>query len=502
MSEEYDYDYAVIGGGSAGLSSAKAAAAAGAKTVVFDYVEKTIHGSSWGLGGTCVNVGCIPKKIMHSAALMGEMYDDMEHFGWKVGKEKGFDWNTLVEHTQDHIKSVNFGYKIGLRSAKVQYINAFATFVDAHTLQYTPPRSSETKTLTAKNILIAIGGRPLYDASIPGNELAITSDDLFSLDQAPGKTLVVGGGYIALESAGFLHTFGYDTTVMIRSIPLRGFDQQMAGKVVEYMKDFMKIKFLEHIVPGSITKTDEGKLRVSYRKYDPETRTVGTEEVGSDEFDTVLNAIGRQATSVKLNLPAAGVEFNERNGKIEINEKDQTNVPHIYCVGDAAKDVPELTPSAVQAGLLLAKRLFAGSETLMNYKNIATTVFTPLEYSVIGYSEEEALAKFGEENIEVYHMQASPYEQVIIEERGEFPAYMKMIVDLSDDERVIGLHIAALNSGEIMQGYAVAIAMGAKKRDFDLTVGIHPTTSELFTTMTITKRSGQPLPKGGCPSCA
>mmetsp|Transcript_27887 Transcript_27887/g.47711 ORF Transcript_27887/g.47711 Transcript_27887/m.47711 type:complete len:501 (+) Transcript_27887:77-1579(+) len=496
---EYDYDYAVIGGGSGGLSSAKAAAAAGAKTVVFDFVEPSPHGSRWGLGGTCVNVGCIPKKIMHSAALMGEMYDDMEHFGWKVNKEKGFDWDTLVEHTQNHIMSVNFGYKVGLRSANVDYINAYATFVDSHTLSY--KLKGESKQLTAKNILIAIGGRPLYDTSVKGSEFAITSDDIFSLDKAPGKTLVIGGGYIALECAGFLHTFGYDTTVMIRSIPLRGFDQQMAGKVVEYMNEFMGIKFHHECIPTSIEKTDEGKLRVTYSKYDPKTRNVG-EELGHDDYDTVLNAIGRQATTNKLNIEAAGVEYNQRNGKISTNEKEQTNVPHIYCVGDAAANVPELTPAAVQAGKLLGERLFGNSTTLMNYKNIATTVFTPLEYSCIGYSEEDAIKEFGEDNVEIYHMQASPYEQVIIEERGEYPAYLKMIVNLKDNERVIGLHIAGLNSGEIMQGYAVAIAMGATKSDFDKTVGIHPTTSELFTTMTITKRSGQKLPKGGCPSCA
>lgn len=496
---DYDYDFAVIGGGSGGLSAAKAAASAGAKTVVFDFVEPSPHGSKWGLGGTCVNVGCIPKKIMHSAALMGETYDDMEHFGWEVPEKKGFNWEKLVEHTQDHISSVNFAYKVGLRSAKVNYINAYATFVDEHTLQYTLRK--ETKTLTAKNILIAIGGRPLYDPNCTGNELAISSDDLFSLDHPPGKTLVVGAGYIALESAGFLHTFGYDTTVMIRSIPLRGFDRQMAEKVVDYMRNFMKIKFMDNTIPTSITKTEDGKLRVSFAKYDPESRSVG-EVVGHEDYDTVLNAIGRQATSDKLNLSAAGVSFNTRDGKIEINDNDQTNVPHIYCVGDAAKGVPELTPSAVQAGKLLAERLFAGSSTKMNYNNVATTVFTPLEYSAIGYSEEDAIAKFGEENIEVYHMQASPYEQVIIEERGDFPAYLKMIVNLKDNERVIGLHIASLNSGEIMQGYAVAILMGATKSDFDRTVGIHPTTSELFTTMTITKRSGQKLPKGGCPSCS
>merc|ERR1712137_1259149 len=466
------------------------AAAAGAKVVVFDYVEKTIHGSTWGLGGTCVNVGCIPKKIMHSAALMGEMYDDMEHFGWKVNKEKGFDWDTLVEHTQNHIMSVNFGYKVGLRSANVDYINAYATFVDSHTLSY--KLKGESKQLTAKNILIAIGGRPLYDTSVKGSEFAITSDDIFSLDKAPGKTLVIGGGYIALECAGFLHTFGYGTTVMIRSIPLRGFDQQMAGKVVEYMKDFMKINIMEHVVPTNIEKLESGRFLVTYNSYDPQSGQVG-DEAGKEEYDTILNAIGRQATSSELNLGAAGVEFNE---------KDQTNVDHIFCVGDAAKGVPELTPAAVHPGKLLGERLFGNKDQLMNYRNVATTVFTPLEYACVGYSEEDAVAEFGEDNIEVYHMQGSPYEQVIIEERGDYPAYLKMVVDRKNNEKVLGLHIAGLNAGEIMQGFAVAVAMGATKSDFDRTVGIHPTTAELFTTLTITKRSGDALPKGGCPSCS
>jgi len=313
------------------------------------------------------------------------------------------------------------------------------------------------------------------------------------LDHEPGRTLVVGASYVALECAGFLTGLGYDVTDIVRSIPLRGFDQQMAAKIVDFMEKFVGTKFIHQAVPTEIKKGEDGKLHVSYDE---------SGVVKSDSFDTVIVAIGRTAETRHLNLAAAGIKFNANNGKIYTNENEESSVPHIYAVGDVADGKPELTPVAVQAGKLLAERLFANGKKKMDYANIATTVFTPLEYGCIGYSEEAAIQKFGDQNVEVYHMQASPYEEAVIAEREEFPAYCKLIVNKADDDRVIGLHVLAPNAGEITQGFAVAMKLGARKGDFDDTVGIHPTTAELFTTLTITKRSGKPLPKGGCPSCA
>lgn len=447
--QKFDYDFIVIGGGSGGLSAAKTAALAGAKVAVFDFVDPTVHGIKWGLGGTCVNVGCIPKKLMHAGALLGEGFaHDMKAFGWKVNvQEKQLDWHHLVEKVNDHIRSINFAYRTDLRVSKSTFFNAKGRLAGPHTVEF--QEKGNQRQITGRYILVAVGGRPKYP-SIPGAELAITSDDIFQLDRAPGKTLVVGASYVALECAGFLTGFHYDTTTMIRSIPLRGFDQQMASKIVEYMEKFAGTKFIHSAVPTAIEKLVDGKLKVHYQQD-------GIDHPQSDVFDTVLMAVGRYALTQQLNLDSAGVFVNPTNAKILTNEFDQTNVLNIFAIGDCADGRPELTPVAVQAGKLLAERLFVQKPKLMDYRNVATTVFTPLEYGCVGFSEEDAEKHFGADNIEVYHMQASPYEQAIVEERGDFPAYVKIIVNLCDKERILGFHVLAPNAGEIIQGFAVAL---------------------------------------------
>ena len=223
QTHNYDYDLFVIGGGSGGLSAARQSAELGAKVAVADFVTPTPMGTKWGLGGTCVNVGCIPKKLMHHAALFAESRKDMTEQGWTINEAEKPDWSTLVGNIQGHIKSLNFGYKGDLSKNKVPYFDAFATFVDPHTIKLVNAKNEESQ-VTADKIIVAVGGRPSYP-EIPGaKEFGITSDDLFSLRKPPGKTLVVGASYVALECAGFLTAFGFDTTVMVRSIFLRGFD--------------------------------------------------------------------------------------------------------------------------------------------------------------------------------------------------------------------------------------------------------------------------------------
>ncbi|XP_064218898.1 thioredoxin reductase 2, mitochondrial isoform X3 [Aotus nancymaae] len=397
-----DYDLLVIGGGSGGLACAKEAAQLGRKVAVVDYVEPSPRGTRWGLGGTCVNVGCIPKKLMHQAALLGGLIRDAPHYGWEVAQPVPHDWRKMAEAVQNHVKSLNWGHRVQLHDRKVKYFNVKAGFVDEHTVRGVAKGGKEIL-LSADHIVIATGGRPRYPAHIEGAlEYGITSDDIFWLKESPGKTLVVGASYVALECAGFLTGIGLDTTVMMRSIPLRGFDQQMSSLVTEHMASH-GTRFLRGCTPSQVRRLPDGQLQVTW-----EDRTTGKEGTGT--FNTVLWAVGRAPDTRSLNLEKAGVDTSPNTQKILVDSREATSVPHIYAIGDVVEGRPELTPTAVMAGRLLAQRLFGGSSDLMDYDKVPTTVFTPLEYGCVGLSEEEAVSRHGQERVEVYHAHYKPLE--------------------------------------------------------------------------------------------
>lgn len=488
--EGYDYDLIVIGGGSGGLSASKEAAKLGKKVAVCDFVKPTPLGTTWGLGGTCVNVGCIPKKLMHQAALLGEALKDSKNYGWQTPEKVEHNWETLKSAVQDHIGSLNWNYRTQLRDKNVKYINGYAEFVDRHTVK-TVNKRNKVQFLKAEKVLLAMGMRPRYP-DIPGvKEFAITSDDLFSLSYCPGKTLTIGASYVSLECAGFLTGMGLDVTVMVRSILLRGFDQQMAEMIGTYMEKH-GTHFLRKCVPTRIEKLEEGTpplLRVFYKKTDdPQEFSI--------DVNTVLMAIGRDACTSEIGLEKTGVITNPKNGKIPV-VNEQTNVPNIYAIGDIIEGGHELTPVAIEAGKLLSRRLYSDSTRQCDYINVPTTVFTPLEYGAIGYSEEDATDVFGADNIEVYHSYFQPLEYTVAH-RDDAGCYGKVICNKADGERVIGFHVLGPNAGEVTQGYAVAMKCGATKEHFDTTIGIHPTCSEVFTTMDVTKSSGLDVTTSGC----
>ena len=483
----------VIGGGSGGLACSKKAAQLGKKVAVCDFVQPSPVGTTWGLGGTCVNVGCIPKKLMHQAALLGEAMKDAGSYGWEAPPPK-HNWETMVGNVQAHVKSLNFGYRAELMTAAVKYYNAYATFVDAKTVEAVDKKGKKTY-ITADHFVLAVGGRPKY-ADIPGaKELCITSDDVFAMKTPPGKTLVIGASYVALECAGFIHGTGYETTVMMRSIPLRGFDQQMAMQIKTYMEEH-GIGFLDKAVPEKVEAGANGKKLVTYKFAD------GT--VATGEYDTVLFAVGRDVCTKTMGLETTGVATNPKNGKIP-TVAEQTNVPHIYAIGDVIDGdaltppsaLTELTPVAIQAGKLLALRLYAGGTEQMDYQGVPTTIYTPLEYGCVGLAEEDAEVKYGKDNLEVYHSYYKPLEWTV-PHRGDNACYAKLICNKLDSERVVGLHVCGPNSGEMTQGFAVALKCGATKADFDRTVGIHPTNVEQFTTLNVTKGSGKSAETTGC----
>ncbi|EPQ04917.1 Thioredoxin reductase 1, cytoplasmic [Myotis brandtii] len=474
----YDYDLIIIGGGSGGLAAAKAslfmcyeAAKYNKKVMVLDFVTPTPLGTKWGLGGTCVNVGCIPKKLMHQAALLGQAVRDSRNYGWNVEEKVGHDWGKMTEAVQNHIGSLNWGYRVALREKKVTYENAYGQFVGPHRIKTTNNKGKE-KIYSAERFLIATGERPRY-LGIPGDrEYCISSDDLFSLPYCPGKTLVVGASYVALECAGFLAGIGLDVTVMVRSILLRGFDQDMANKIGEHMQEH-GVKFIKQFVPIKVEQIEAGapgRLKVV-------AKSTNSDKIIEGEYNTVLLAIGRDACTRKIGLEAVGVKINEKNGKIPVTDEEQTNVPYIYAIGDILEGKPELTPVAIQAGRLLAQRLYAGSTVKCDYENVPTTVFTPLEYGACGLSEEKAVEKFGEENIEVYHSYFWPLEWTV-PSRDSNKCYAKIVCNMKDSERVVGFHILGPNAGEVTQGFAAALKCGLTKQQLDSTIGIHPVCAE------------------------
>ncbi|KAG7326480.1 hypothetical protein KOW79_009881 [Hemibagrus wyckioides] len=490
-STAYDYDLIVIGGGSGGLACSKEAAALGKKVMVLDYVVPTPLGTSWGLGGTCVNVGCIPKKLMHQTAMLHTALEDARKFGWEFSEAVNHNWETMKSAVNNYIGSLNWGYRVALRDKNVTYMNSYAEFVEPHKIKATTKRGKEMFHTAAKFVL-ATGERPRY-LGIPGDkEYCITSDDLFYLSYCPGKTLVIGASYVALECGGFLAGLGLDVTIMVRSILLRGFDQDMANRAGDHMETY-GIKFIRKFVPIKIEQLEAGtpgRLKVT-------AKSTETDEIIEGEYNTVLIAVGRDACTGNIGLDKAGVFVNPKNGKIPVNDEEQTNIPHIYAIGDILEGKWELTPVAIQAGRLLARRLFAGSSEKCDYVNVPTTVFTPLEYGSCGLSEEKAIELYGEENLEIFHSLFWPLEYTI-PNRDNNRCYAKIICNKLDNERVIGFHYLGPNAGEVTQGFGVAMKCGATKQQLDSTIGIHPTCAEIFTTMEVTKRSGGDIKQTGC----
>lgn len=300
--------------------------------------------------------------------------------------------------------------------------------------------------------------------------------------------MVIGASYIALECAGFLTALGYETTIMVRSILLRGFDQDMSKRIGDYMQN-RGTRFIYSAVPTVFTKNEvTGKIVCEYKDLD-------FQENFKEEFDTVLLAIGRTPETKTMGLESIGVKVS-KGGKIIVDDFEKSSVDNIYSIGDCAEGRPELTPPAIMAGKMLARRLFGGDNTPMDYTNIATTVFTPLEYGCVGLTEEKAIETYGVENIKVYHSSFRALEfQYDLESDKE--CYIKVIVNVKDDEKVLGFHLLSPNAGEITQGIAVAIKIGLTKKILDSTVGIHPTIAEEFTSLTMTKEDGDGK-KEGC----
>ena len=446
-----EYDIIAIGGGSGGSATMNRAAMHGAKAAV---IEGNI------IGGTCVNVGCVPKKVMWYGAQVSETLKNYAaDYGYTIG-ETSFDFKTLRKNREAYIERSRQAFSNNFNRNGVDYIEGYARFVDKNTVEVNGEH------IRAKHIVIATGSYA-FIPNVPGSELGGTSDDVFAWEELPESVSIIGAGYIAVELAGVLHALGVKTDLFVRKGgPLRGFDQGIVEVLVEEMKKNGQ-PLHTHKVPQKLEKLDNGDIQIHF-----EDGTTHTSQ-------KVIWAVGRKANVSQLNLEAAGVKLTER-GFIQVDEYQNTTTPGIYALGDVSGE-KELTPVAIKAGRTLAERLFNGkTDAKMDYELIPTVVFSHPAIGSIGLTQEQAEAKYGAENIKVYQSTfAGMYSAITVHRQM---TKLKLIT-LGEEEKVIGLHGIGGGIDEMIQGFAVAIKMGATKADFDATVAIHPTASEEFVTM-------------------
>ncbi|ACS98546.1 glutathione reductase [Aggregatibacter aphrophilus NJ8700] len=451
------YDYIAIGGGSGGIASVNRAASYGKKCAIIEAKH---------LGGTCVNVGCVPKKVMFYGAQIAEAINHYApDYGFDVDVKK-FDFAKLVESRQAYISRIHTSYDNVLAKNNVDVIRGFAKFVNKNTLEVTFADGT-TEQVTADHILIATGGRPSIPA-VKGAEYGIDSNGVFALTELPKRAAVVGAGYIAVELAGVLNSLGVETHLFVRKhTPLRNFDPMMAETLIESMQQD-GITLHTHAIPKEVVKNADGSV------------TLNLEDGREQRVDCLIWAIGREPATDKINVQAVGVETNER-GFIKVDKYQNTNVPGIYAVGDIIEGGIELTPVAVAAGRRLSERLFNNKPNEhLDYRLVPSVVFSHPPIGTVGLTEPQAIAQYGAENVKVYKSSFTSMYTAVTQHRQ---ACRMKLVCVGQDEKIVGLHSIGFGVDEMIQGFAVAIKMGATKADFDNTVAIHPTGSEEFVTM-------------------
>lgn len=450
--EKVVYDYIVLGGGSGGVASSRWAAGRLGKKVAI--IEKGR------LGGTCVNVGCVPKKIMwNTANLFESFHQEAAFYGFQVQGETHLDYKLLKQRRTDYITRLNGIYANMLKNSGVQLYQGVGHFVDAKTIQV------GDQLLTADHITIAVGGTPTVPA-IPGAELGITSDGFFDeMSELPKRAAVVGAGYIAVELAGVLQTLGSSVDLVIRYDKfLRNFDNSIADNLMPEMTA-SGINIKTNTSLGKVEKNTNGTLTL----YNDKGEVVG------NDYNTIIWAIGRHPLTSTIGLDKIGVQLNP-NHTIKVDEYSNTSVPGIYAIGDVIGKL-DLTPVAIAAGRRLARRLFEPNQTTLklDYSNVPTVIFSHPPVGTVGISEKEAKEKFGEDQV---HVHTTSFTNMYYAFSIKKPkTYIKMVT-VGPQEKVVGLHIIGIGADEMLQGFAVAIKMGATRKDFNDTIAIHPTASE------------------------
>jgi glutathione reductase (NADPH) len=446
---KFDYDYLAIGGGSGGIASANRASMYGKKCAIVE---------AKALGGTCVNVGCVPKKVMWFAGQIADAFKLAPDYGFDI-ELKGLNWETLVENREAYIGRIHQSYDNVLGKNNVDVIKGYATLVDKNTVKV------GDQLITAEHILIATGGQPMVP-EIPGKEHILDSDGFFELKKQPKRVVVVGAGYIAVEIAGVLNALGSETHLVLRKEhPLREFDELISSTLTEQLQ-IEGIELHNHTQITQIDKNEDGRFSLK------------TDNKELPDVDAVIYAIGRSPATSGLGLDNAGIELNAR-GFIPTDEYQNTNVNGVYAVGDNTGRA-QLTPVAVAAGRQLSERLFNGkTDAKLDYSDIPTVVFSHPAIGTIGLTETQAREQFGD-NVKTYTSSFTSMYTAITSHRQ--PTKMKLVC-AGENEKVVGIHIIGLGADEMLQGFSVALKMGATKADFDNTVAIHPTSSEELVTM-------------------
>jgi glutathione reductase (NADPH) len=442
----FDFDLFVIGGGSGGVRAARMAAQRGARVALAECAE---------LGGTCVNVGCIPKKLYSYAAGYAESFEEAPGYGWQVGETR-FDWARLKANRAQEIKRLNGVYRSLLEGAGVTLVPAWAQLADAHTVQ------AGEKRFTAKHVLIATGGMP-FVPDLPGREHVLVSDAMFDLDPFPKRLLVIGGGYIACEFASIFNGLGAEVTQVQRSAHLlNGFDEDVRDFLGrEMVRTGIDIRYNSEVT--MVNRLETGLCALLSRGQ-------------RVEADAILFATGRVPNTQGLGLEAAGVALDRRGGVV-VDARYRSSVPSIFAVGDVSTRQP-LTPVALAEGMVVVDTLFGQGERQLDYEFTPTAVFTHPNVGTCGYTEAGARMKFADVTIFSSEFRALRHTISGSKER----TFMKLVVDTASD-RVVGLHMVGPDAGEVVQGFAVAMRAGATKAMFDSTIGIHPTVAEEFVTM-------------------
>ncbi|MGK7934949.1 MAG: glutathione-disulfide reductase [Xenococcaceae cyanobacterium] len=450
----YDFDLFVIGAGSGGIATARRAAEYGAKVGIVEFDR---------LGGTCVNRGCVPKKLMVYASHFPKDFKAASGYGWTVGESK-FDWNTMITAVNNEVDRLNGIYQRMLDKSAVKVYQGYGTFIDSHTIAI-----GEEK-VTAEKILIAVGGKPVKPDYIAGIEHTITSREIFHLQEQPKRIVIIGGGYIGVEFACILNGLGSEVTQVIRGDKiLKGFDEDIRDEIQTAMIE-QGIRVINNCDCDrmTLTKTDTG-LNIKVFTQDNQSETIIADAAS-------LAATGREPRLENLGLENTQVEVV--NGAVAVNKYSQTAEEHIYAVGDCTDRI-NLTPVAIQEGRAFADTHFGGQSKQMAYDNIPTAVFTTPEAATVGLTEAEAREKYGDA-VKIYRSKFRPMYYTL--PNMQVKTLMKLVVE-TESNKVVGAHMVGDYAAEIIQGVAIAVKMGATKTDFDATVGIHPSSAEEFVTM-------------------